>query len=478
MSIELFFVYVASGGFIVFAACMLCQVVRALLGTRSQQTPNGAAEAAALPAAPSDTDVVPALSSCAPPTAPFHGITFEPTVFPGVLPQSVQTSQPVIEHRDTPSTEQRPPEAPEVRELGVAKPAAREVAPLSYVSTPATRPATAVAGRSRPAIFEPDHYRRHAGMAGHLYMARNPFHFDGLYKLGYTTRTPQERINWLNTEHRQVPDVGEFHLVHAVKVPAAYDAERALFDLLGADRPVQKREFFLHSEALLKRALDATHAFTTGDAGALDDFVLSREQETAVGRPPMVGHAAVQPLLSPQGGWIYMTHCQWHRSSVYRISYTRKDPRLAISALDARQKRLTCRVGFHTLVHCVCVDDLKASWGKVAASLERWRVVGSKVFYEAPIAELSEAINQAFPVSPAPAARLNQSRNFGDVTVELVHSQVAPSWAAWARPCPGCGSVLRFTGTVGARGAVDCPACGCQLECTVGASKAVVSAKA
>ncbi|MBV7542043.1 GIY-YIG nuclease family protein [Acidovorax sp. sic0104] len=314
-------------------------------------------------------------------------------------------------------------------------------------------------------------------MPGYLYMARNPFHLDGLFKLGYTTRSPQERIDSLNLEHREVPDVGEFHLVHSVQVPAAYDAERALFDLLAPNRPVQKREFFLLREPLLKRALDATQAFTNGDAEALDDFVLHRDQGAAFASPALVEHAAIPPLRSPGGGWIYVTRCQWHRKDLFRISYTRTDPRLALSALDARQKRFTSRIGFHTLVHCVCVDDLGAVWGTAAASLDRWRVLGSKVFFEAPLGDLSEAINRSIPAAVELAVPLKHGRNFGDVTVELVLGKASGSWAAWARPCPSCGSVLRFTGTVGAQGLVECPGCGCELECTVGASKAVVSAQ-
>lgn len=479
LSLELFLVYVVAGGVIVFSALMLCQAVRAMLGNRSPKTHPAAEQAEAKHATPLEAVVDDQFTSASheAPSLPSGTVgPFEIPVSPVSLPQPAAPERGAIEFHVTPLAELSPHD--EGTDLGwsLATPEARVLAPLPYVSIPAPRTAAAATPRSRPIIFKPEHYQRHAGVAGYLYMARNPFYFDGLYKLGYTTLTPQERLNWLNAEHRKVPDVGEFHLVHAVPVAAAYDAERALFDLLGADRPVQKREFFLHSEALLKRALDATQAFTNGNAGALDDFVLSRAEDKSFENPPVVTYALIQPLSSLHGGWIYVTHCQWHRSDIYRISYTRKDPRLAVSTLNARQKRLTCRIGFHTLVHCVCVDYLKESWDKVAASLERWRVVSSKVFYEGPIEDMSRAISLAVAVSQAPAAPLSQSQDFGDVTVELVPGQAASSWAAWARPCPCCDAVLRFTGTVGAKGVVECPACGCQLDCTVGASKAMVSA--
>ncbi|RYH65636.1 MAG: GIY-YIG nuclease family protein [Alcaligenaceae bacterium] len=477
MPIELLFVFVASGGFIVFAAFMLLQVLRALGVSRSPKTTAEVAQAKAAQASTFEIAIADGVIDAKDNALSSAGGSFEH--IPSPVAQRIATieEQPGIELTVHTSPKQHSPPATDGSGVGHDSPVAREIAPLSYVTNSEPRTGAMALPRSRPPIFDPEHYRRHAGMPGYLYMARNPFYFNGLYKLGYTTQTPQERLHWLNTEHREVPDVGEFNLVHAVRVPAAYDAERALFDLLAADRPVQKREFFLHSETLLKRALDATHAFTLGNAGALDEFVLWRERSRAVEPPPLSPHALVRPLSSAHGGWIYVTRSQWHRSHIYRISYTSKDPRLAVSALDSRQKRLTCRIGFHTLVHCVGVNDLRASWSVVGASLERWRVVSSKVFYEGSIEDLCRVINQGVAASRAPQMSAARSHDFGDVTVELVAGHVAPLWAAWARPCPSCGAVLRFTGTVGAHSEVECPACNCLLDCTVGASKAQVKPK-
>lgn len=477
MSVELFLVYVVVVGFVAFAAfMMLDQAVRAWLGSRARpmQAEEGANGAELTPPALGDAE--------APQTAASHKtqISFpsEFTLVPVPETPSAPSPQPVelvIEPRDEIPDLIRKAAAPMSGAAVLIERKVLEVAPLAYMSAQAPRPPAVAICRSRPIIFDPEHYRRHAGVAGYLYMARNSFYYEGLYKLGYTTQTPQERINLLNKEHRQKPDVGEFHLVHAVQVPAAYDAETALFELLGANRPVQQREFFLQHEAVLKAALEATRAFTTGNDGALDDFVVDSAHQIPMEHPAAVRNARVPPLTSSKGGWIYVTRCQWHRSNLYRVSFTRKDPRNALSALDARQKRLTCRIGFHTLVHCVSVEDLQASWGEVATSIERWRVLNSKVFYDAPIEELSEAIHQACAVSQV-QGRAKREIPLGNVSVEWVHGQVASSWAAWARPCPACGAVLRFTGTVGAQGQVGCPACGCQLECAVGASKAMVTA--
>lgn len=455
---------------------MLSEVIRAILGPRSLQN--------ALPAAheePKQLSMLEARAVAAPPddgqlTSPVINASVVTSICLPVQPLPPAHNLPSVAHPNPQEKKQFAQEVVDGRVLASATSAANEASPLFINSALHERAAASRTSRSRAAIFEPDHYRRHEGMPGHLYMARNPFHVDGLYKLGYTTLTPHERINWLNAEHSQLPDVGKFHLIHAVQVPAAYDAERALFDLLLADRPVLKREFFFHSESLLIQALDATCAFTTGRADALDDFVLSREHTTALESPPVLSHAVVPSLLTPQGGWIYITHCQWHRSNVYRISYTRNDPRLAVAVLNARQKRLTCRIGFHTLVHCVSVYDLRTLWTKVTAALESWRVEGSRVFYEASIGQLTEAIAQANPASQGKLELLTRRQDLGEVTVELVRGQVAKSWEPWAKSCPGCTAILRFTGAIGAKGKVGCPACGCMLKCTVGASKAEINA--
>lgn len=358
----------------------------------------------------------------------------------------------------------------------------RELPPLSFVESGQSPKRPRGASPKAPVLFDPEHYRRHAGVPGYLYMARNSFHVEGLFKLGYTSQTPELRVTHLNNEHRLMPDVGEFQLVHWAPVPAAYDAECALFDLLRADRPVAKREFFHHSEALLKKAIDATQAFTLGDPDALDEFAMWRLREPDVARRARPSHVQILPVTSPSGGWIYAVQCEWHRNDVFRVSYTSKDPLLALSELDARQRRLTCRIGFHSLVHCQAVADLRTSWNAVAERLEPWRVKTSKVFFEIELEQLAVEITAAaIPVPaptptqelPMPALRPKQGMT-GEVSVEAVGGNTASSWAPWAKACLSCGAILRFAGAVGARDAVECPCCGFDMDCIVGARGAII----
>lgn len=407
--------------------------------------------------------------------------TATPTVLPEVShsPAS-QYETPVVFVARTATVHAEVPPPPKV--------VLREIPPLAFVESGASPKRASGASPKSPVLFDPEHYRRHAGVPGLLYMARNSFHVEGIYKLGYTTQTPELRVAQLNKEHRQTPDVGEFQLVHWAPVPAAYDAERALFDLLLADRPVAKREFFHHSEALLKRAIDATQALTLGDPDALDEFAMWRVGEPDVERRARPSHASILPVPSPAGGWIYTAQCEWHRSDVFRVSYTSKDPLLALSELDARQRRLTCRIGFHTLVHCQAVGDLRASWKAVAERLEPWRVKTSRVFFEIELEQLAQEISAVArlmsvpapahapspdpsPLVPAPRRRQEVT---GEVSVESVGGNIASSWAPWAKACLSCGAILRFVGSVGARDAVECPCCGVYMDCTVGARGAIV----
>lgn len=305
-------------------------------------------------------------------------------------------------------------------------------------------------------------------------MARNDFHRHGLYKLGYCIQSPAGRVASLEKQHQQASDVGHFSLVHTVTVAASYDVEQALFDVLAEARPVIKREFFFQSEDFLKRALNAAHAFSFGDANALTDFY-----EWSLGQekwllPKRGLHVPVHPLANPSGGWIYITRVDWHREHVYRVSFARRDPRQKLMELDALQKKLTCQIGFHTLASCVSVDDLKSSWKALSPQLAAFRVKGSRVYFDAPLQVLTQLIADA---CRAPVPEISQiSDALGrQVFVQQVFGRVDPSWAPWSATCFWCGVTLRFSGAIGARDGVECPACKSALFCSIGASRAILS---
>ncbi len=396
-----------------------------------------------------------------------------------------------------------PPPAP----MAFPKAPTRSLPPLPFTRSPVPAARPKAVRRRDLAIFDLEHYRRHEGVPGYLYMARNPFQVEGLFKLGYTTLTPDSRLGQLNKEHGLEPEVGAFHLVHSVPVPGAYDAEQALFDLLKAERPVEKREFFLHSEELFRRALDATASFFAGEEDALDDFVTWRVGMPDVEPPAPTRPVYVPPLAPSDDGWIYIVKCDWHRSTVFRVSYTSKDPRSVIAELDARQRKYTCRVGFHSLVHCRPVDDLNSAWAKASEGLEPWRVKSTRVFFEAPLEQLALAISAGAssaskpapppplppdaPPRPTPAAVKPEPASgyasppawaiftagaTGEVSVQLVRDSAERLRVGWDKPCPSCGKTLKFTGPVGARRVIACPSCKSSLRCAFGPGGVLIAA--
>lgn len=102
-----------------------------------------------------------------------------------------------------------------------------------------------------------EHFRRHAFTPGWLYVARNELHAADLFKLGYTTISPQARIRTLNAEGQGVTTaIGRFQLVHSRAVPMSYTAEQEVFARLAQYRVTGAREFFRGSQALIIEAVD------------------------------------------------------------------------------------------------------------------------------------------------------------------------------------------------------------------------------
>ncbi len=238
-----------------------------------------------------------------------------------------------------------------------------------------------------------------------------------------------------------------------------------------------KREFFHQSEGFLKRAMDATHAFSFGDTNSLTDFYewSLHQEDWAKFRPEKPQSVAVPSNEKSAGGWIYVARSEWHREHIYRVSYSGKDPRQKLAALDAVQRRLTCQIGFYTLTACVLVDDLKSSWNALSPHLSKWRVPGSKLYCNVPLKELVQLAEGARVSEPRALLPIKKSPNvIGQISVQQVSGQVSSSWAAWSGSCPHCGLTLRFTGAIGARDFVQCPACEGGLGCAIGSQGVTV----
>lgn len=341
-------------------------------------------------------------------------------------------------------------------------------------STPVTKP-----NKKTTKVFDPNHYRRHSGVPGFLYAARNPFHQIGLHKLGYTTVSPEVRVKLLNEQHDKASDVGHFELVHAVPVSASYDAEQALFDVITDARVIEKREFFFQNQDFLIRSLDAVCSFSAGSPNALTDFYeLSLDRDSwAKARPVRPAAIVVPPPSSPDGGWIFITRTIWHRDNIHRVSRSINNPLAKLNELNATQRNLTSQLGFYDLVACIAVDDLDGTWAALSPQLTKCRVPGSRVYFDAPLSVLSQLINnvhtaicQQVQLIRAP----EQTENL--ISVEKVKGLRSASWAAWSAPCPFCGIILRFKGIVGASQMVKCPECHQSMNCHQGSQAVSVRA--
>lgn len=90
----------------------------------------------------------------------------------------------------------------------------------------------------------PEHFERGYGKPGWVYVARNNMHRDDIFKVGYTEKTPEDRIKTLNTEQRnRTSQIGFFSLHYACAVLDSQGCEQELFGKLGRVREHEKKEF-------------------------------------------------------------------------------------------------------------------------------------------------------------------------------------------------------------------------------------------
>lgn len=96
-------------------------------------------------------------------------------------------------------------------------------------------------GKRKPS---PESFNRGFGKIGWVYVARNNMHRDDVFKVGYTEKTPEERMKSLNTEQRnRTSQIGFFSLHFACAVLDAQGCEQELFKRLGRLLEHEKKEF-------------------------------------------------------------------------------------------------------------------------------------------------------------------------------------------------------------------------------------------
>lgn len=88
------------------------------------------------------------------------------------------------------------------------------------------------------------HFERGFNQLGWVYIARNDIHKEDIFKVGYTEKTPEERVNSLNTaQKRHTGQIGFFQLIYAVAVLDSQGCEQALFKRVEKLKESPKKEF-------------------------------------------------------------------------------------------------------------------------------------------------------------------------------------------------------------------------------------------
>ena len=248
--------------------------------------------------------------------------------------------------------------------------------------------------RPVPAILKPEDYQRNAGLRGYLYLARNPEHWEGLFKVGQTIRHPTKRVDELNTLHAQHKDIGKFDLLDVVEVVDAYGAEQVLFKVLNDLRPVQGREFFIADHEYLRRAMTAVADFIRGQPDELNRIYRDLDPgqfPSWPGRVPWYNHHGVARAK----GWVYLARCQFHYADTYLFGATSSHPNTALKELNEGQRLATPQIGFYTVVFALPVSNTTASRTMGWRAMSAWKLKGSRSYIRGPLEQISRALKDS-----------------------------------------------------------------------------------
>lgn len=262
---------------------------------------------------------------------------------------------------------------------------------------PAARPGVVRVSRSpgtprppRP-ILKPEDFTTNAGRRGFLYLARNPEHWDGLFKVGQTLRPPSFRLRELNDLHAKHKDIGTFELLDVVEVADAYGAEQVLFLVLSDLRPVLKREFFIADKAYLSKVMRAVSDFISGRPDELNSLYRDLDPNDF---PPWPGKAPWyrRPNASGARGWVYLARCQYHLAETYLFGATRMTPEAEVAKLNDGQRSDTPQIGFYAVVFALPVWDTTMARAIGWRALASWRLTGSRSFIRGPLDQISRTL--------------------------------------------------------------------------------------
>lgn len=248
--------------------------------------------------------------------------------------------------------------------------------------------------RPIPPVLKPEDFQQNAGKRGYLYLARNPEHWDGLFKVGQTIHHPSRRVTELNKQHAKHKDIGLFDLLEVVEVVDAYGAEQVLFKVLNDLRPVQGREFFIADQGYLSMVMHAVADFIRGRPDALNRLYRDLDPQqfpSWPGRIPRYIHHGVGRAK----GWVYLARCQYHFADTYLFGATSSHPETALRVLNEGQKQGTPQIGFYTMVFALPVSNTTASRTIGWRAMSTWKLKGSRSYIRGPLEQISRALTDS-----------------------------------------------------------------------------------
>ena len=422
---------------------------------------------------------------------------------PGSSPQTPRKIEPSATPPSEPRTVVPPPPqatrpAPtEFTQLGARPQQAPTSAPtvdLDETAVEALEPQ--IQGSSgRPVAVDADHFKRHAGVPGFLYLARNDERREHLYKIGYTTGLPQGRMKTLNEQVADAVDIGAFRLVHSVPVGSSYDMEQALFAALAERRVVGEREFFYGPEKALIRAMDALIRVPEDGGESINDFLASNPWGEFGGPPSAVlAECPIPPRSNPEGGWIYVCRNFWHRPGTSYYSVSKETPAAVVKRLNEAQRDFTSQLGFYRIVACRAVDSTETARQHAQLLFSPYRIDARKQFVRASLdllRTIMECVNGGVAPPPAPPRTPPaqpivrpipeppppEVKREGPILVDVVVGFAAPrEWAPWTARCMGCNTLLRYRGLIGERANVECPLCKNTVSAKIGSTRVHIGA--
>ena len=268
-------------------------------------------------------------------------------------------------------------------------------------------------------------YERHRGIPGFLYVARNNEHRDHLFKLGYTTVSPQHRTTTLDEQLKKAADIGKFRILHSVPVCASRDTEEALFIALRKRRVIGSREYFYADEQSLCLAVDAAAQVCEGSTDALNNFLECDPWSTCPEIPtPVSAGCVIPPRLSEGGGWVILLNNFWHRPDTYRIGFTTKSCREFLHRINSAQRSKTTQIGFYEMVACRYVHKPREAASRLLQASAKYSIGGKSAFVRGSLEVLRlmlETIDPGIPSSKSNSSPECQNSTSGTSASNSLH---------------------------------------------------------